>query len=67
MKCILSEKTVSCIDYRSHYAKKVDIVAKYPLVVEVEYTEDEDLLHPQIKSKIENGISISLGEFNKIF
>lgn len=60
-----TEKTVSCIDYRSHYAKKVDIVAKYPLVVEVEYTEDEDLLHPQIKSKIENGISISFEKLGK--
>jgi len=60
-----SEKTVSCINYRSDYAKKVDIVAKYPLTVEVEYTSDEDLLHPQIKNKTEKGINISLEKLGK--
>lgn len=60
-----SEKTVSCIDYRSNYAKKVNIVAKYPLTVEVEYTEDENLLHPRIKNTTESGINISIEKLGK--
>lgn len=58
-----SEKTLSYIDYRSDYAKNISIVAKCPLIVEIEYTKNEDLLHPQIKNQSERGISIS---FEKI-
>lgn len=60
-----SEKTMSYIDYKSDYIKKVSIVAKCPLAVEVEYTEDEELLHPRIKNQTENGIKISIEKLGK--
>lgn len=60
-----SEKVVSCIDYKANYTKKVTITAECPLAVEVMYTEDEDLLHPQIKSQTQSGINISFEKLGK--
>lgn len=60
-----SEKTLSCIDYKGDYTNKVTIAAECPLTVEVVYTENEDLLHPQIKSKTENGIRVSFEKLGR--
>lgn len=60
-----SERTTSYIDYKSDYAKKVLIAAKCPLALEVEYTEDENLLHPKIKCQNENSINISFEKLGK--
>lgn len=60
-----SEKTMSCIDYKGDYTKKVTIAAECPLSIDVIYTDDNDLLHPQIKSQTEEGISISFEKLGR--
>lgn len=60
-----SEKVLSCIDYKGDCTKKVTIIAECPLTVEVMYTDDEDLLHPQIKSQTEDKISISFEKLGR--
>lgn len=60
-----SEQTLSCIDYKSDYSKRVSIAAKCPLLLKVEYTEDENLLYPKIKCQNENSINISFEKLGK--
>lgn len=50
------EKTKSFINYNSDYAKIVSITADNPRLVKVEYTNDENLLIPEVRSytKIRN-------------
>lgn len=60
-----SEKVLSCIDYRADYTKKVTIAPKCPLTIEVEYTDDEGLLQPKIKSQTENEIRISFEKLGR--
>lgn len=60
-----TEKVLSCIDYKGDYTKKVSIAAKCPLTVEVMYTEDENLLHPQIKTQTKDGINISFDKLGR--
>ena len=59
------ETTLSCIDYKGDYTKKVTIAAECPLTVEVLYTDNEDLLHPQIKTQTGDWISISLEKLGR--
>lgn len=60
-----AENVVSCINYKGDYTKKVTISAECPLTAEVLYTDDEDLLHPQIKSQTEEGASISFEKLGR--
>lgn len=53
-----SEKTLSYIDYRNDSVKNVSIIADCPLLFKVEYTEDEDLLHPTMVGKNKEGIHL---------
>lgn len=60
-----SEKTLSCIDYKGDYINKVTIAAECPVTAEVVYTEDEDLLHPQIKNQTKDGICVSFEKLGR--
>ncbi len=60
-----TENVVSCIDYKGDYTKKVTIAAECPLMEEVLYTNDENLLHPQIRSQTGDETSISFEKIGK--
>lgn len=59
------EATKSYINYNSDYARKVSIAAQCPLLIQVEYTEDESLLKPRVLSQTESGYKIVLDEIGK--
>lgn len=60
-----TQTTNSYIDYNSDYAKKVNIFDKCPLLVKVEYTENEKLLKPKVITKSENGVTVSFNDIGK--
>lgn len=64
-ECYFSETTRSYINYNSYYARAVTIAAKCPLLIEVEYTENENLLKPKVASQTESGYSIVLDAIGK--
>lgn len=60
-----TEKVLSCIDYKGDHTKKVTIPPKCPVTAEVMYTDDEDLLHPEIKIQTKDGISLLLEKLGR--
>lgn len=60
-----SKDIQSCINYYSDYSKIVSIVAVYPLLEKVEYTNKEDLLKPKILTRSENEATVSVGKIGK--
>lgn len=55
----------SFMDYSGEYAKKVCFVAKCPLLLKVEYTDDKELLKPKVKELTENGETFSFEKIGK--
>lgn len=53
------------INYNSDYAREVSIVAQCPLLIKVEYTENESLLKPIVGSQTESGYKIVLDAIGK--
>lgn len=58
-------ETKSCINYYSAYTKMVSIAPDCPLLIEVDYTDNEDDLKPSVVSRSENGINIYLEKLGK--
>lgn len=59
------ETTKSYVNYNSDYARKVSIVAECPLLIQVEYTEDESRLMHKVLSQTESGYKLALNEIGK--
>ncbi len=57
-----TENVESYINFQSNYVKKVSIAPNCPLLVKVEYTEDESLLRPKIRRQTDKTINISYAE-----
>lgn len=55
----------SCIDYRGDYTKSVTITPNCPELIKINYTNDEDLLHPLILSLTKDGVDVSLEKLGR--
>lgn len=54
-ECDFSQETISYINYYSNYNKGITILADFPHLIEVEYTEDVSLIRPKIYKEEQHG------------
>lgn len=60
-----SETVKSYINYNGEYAKKVNIAPECPLLEKIEYTDDENLIKPQIVKQKEGQKIIFFGDVGR--